>query len=86
MAATYPSVAQAQSPSGTPTSRFPVYQPPTTPEDIAREHERVALLLTVNQELLQHLVKLQTEGKGALTASQTEGAIEGIVASHEYTQ
>ncbi|KAB8345952.1 hypothetical protein FH972_023004 [Carpinus fangiana] len=58
-----------QSPSTTtPTSQqrpqFPPYQPPTTPEGLARERERITAVLKINSELLSHLSKLQSEGHG----------------------
>lgn len=71
----------SQSPSTTtPTSQqhpqrpqFPSYQPPTTPEGVARERERITAILQVNSELLQHISKLQSDGHGGQVGAPQPG-------------
>lgn len=43
---------------------YPPYQPPNTPEEIAREQERIRLILEINSEILEHVNRLQAEGQG----------------------
>ena len=70
----------------TPPSKGPTHintkaviqHPPLSPEAKEREKERISLLLVINGELLQEVVKLQAEGKaGAPQASpkQTPGGL-----------
>lgn len=65
-------MSQSQSPSagtpgqGRPSINVPPYQPPTNPEQVAKEQERIGLLLEINNDILQHVNGLQTEGQGGL--------------------
>lgn len=53
---------QAPSNAGPQSQSQP--QPPQSPRTQARERERISLLLEINRELLQEVLRLQAEGKG----------------------
>lgn len=83
------SSAQSQPPTP-PAARFPLYQPPTTPEGVARERERINTLLELNQELLQHASKLQAMNQGGVWSQSQQAQQQGSEAgpkspSPEYT-
>lgn len=61
---------QGTSNQGRPSINVPPYQPPTTPEQVAKEQERINLLLEINNEILQHVSSLQTEGQGGVMPGQ----------------
>lgn len=62
-------MSQTQSPTtATPpqsrTNNVPPYQIPSTPEQAAREQERVNLLMDINSEIFEHVNQLQGDGHG----------------------
>lgn len=45
----------------------PPYQAPSSPEQAAREQERINLLLEINGDILEHANTMQLEGQGGIT-------------------
>ncbi|KAF2102075.1 hypothetical protein NA57DRAFT_54009 [Rhizodiscina lignyota] len=51
---------------------------PLSPSLIARERQRVSLLLTINSELLQEIITLQMQGKGGVIGQQVPSKEEDV--------
>ena len=63
--------AQQQAQTATPPTKQaqgqrPSLQPPLSPSSREREKERITLLLVINNDLLQEVLRLQAEGKAGL--------------------
>lgn len=69
---------QTQSPTtATPPQNrpsVPPYQAPTNPEQVAREQERINLLLEINNDIIEHVNTLQIDGQGPGMAPQMKQA------------
>lgn len=61
---------------------------PASPGQLQREREQITLLLDINRELLQEILRLQEQGKGGVMGSQPDANKDGDapkqVASKEY--
>lgn len=72
----------------------PMATTPASPEQQQRERDQVTLLLDINRELLQEVLRLQEQGKGGMMSSQPtpgqdgnkEGDAAKKVASKEYIE
>ena len=68
----------ATPPQGRPN--VPPYHVPSSPEEVAREQERINLLLEINGDILEHVNVMQGEGRAG-QYMQPNGATQG---SNEY--
>lgn len=63
---------------------------PASPGQLQREREQITLLLDINRELLQEILRLQEQGKGGVMGSQPDANKDGDapkqVASKEYIE